>query len=287
MKALRYGLSLALEMKARLTVVHVIPFSPALAYVHPVEGHAVSGKEIEGIREKLVERVAPEHREAVRAEFIVKAGDIQDELLGLIGEEKPDLVVMGTHGRRRFERWMLGSVTEHVLRRAGVPLLTVSHLGDEHLIGRPVPVPLGKLLYATDLSSESVAGLERALDLARDFSAELVILHAVQDLGWAPGSEFVPLDVESRAVQVREAAFEYLVNSVPEDARKDPRVRIELREGVPYEVILAFAASDEVDLIVLNTQSRSGIDRALLGSTAERVVRGATVPVLSIPGSGT
>jgi nucleotide-binding universal stress UspA family protein len=74
---------------------------------------------------------------------------------------------------------------------------------------------------------------------------------------------------------------------VPEDARKDPRVRIELREGVPYEVILAFAASDEVDLIVLNTQSRSGIDRALLGSTAERVVRGATVPVLSIPGSGT
>jgi nucleotide-binding universal stress UspA family protein len=284
-KALRYGLSLALEMEARLTLAHVIPFAPALAYVYPLEGRQVSDAEIEGVRLKLEELIPTGYRDAVRANFIVKAGDVQDELLSLIAAETPDLVAMGTHGRRRFQRWILGSVTESLLRRARVPILTVARLDDEHRIDKPMPVRLAKIVYATDLSSESVEGVRRALALAEDFSADLVILHAVQNLGWALGSEFIPVDPESRTVQAREAAFEYLVNSVPEAARENPKVRIELREGIPYEVILDFAHSENADLIVLNTQSRSGIDRAILGSTAERVVRGARVPVLSVPGT--
>ena len=282
LKALRYGLSLALEMEAALRVAHVMPFAPALAYVYPVEGNEISRKEIEATEEKLRALVLPEYREPVSARFLVKAGDVQDELLKLIEEQEPDLVVMGTHGRRRFERWTLGSVAEYVLRRAEVPLLTVSRLDEEHEIGKPTPVPLSKLLYATDLSSESVEGMRRAIDLASDFSADLLILHVVQNLGWAMGTEFIPLDIESRTVKAREAAFEYLVNSVPEQARQDPKVRIEMREGLPYEVILQLAQDEHADMIVLNTQSRSGLERAMLGSTAERVIRGATIPVLSL-----
>lgn len=284
-RALGYGLSLALEAEARLTLAHVIPLSPAGAYFYPVEGQAVSAEQVDVIRQKLVDLVGSEHRDSLRADFLVSAGDVQDRLLKLIGEREPDLVVMGTHGRRRFERWVLGSVTESCLRKARVPLLTVSRLDDEHRMDTPMPVPLQKLVYATDLSSESVRGMDWAVGFAKDFSAELAIVHVVQNLGWALGSEFVPLDVESRIVQARKAAFDFLVQSVPESARKDPRVRVELREGVPYEVILAFAGTEKADMILLNTQSRSGIDRALLGSTAERVVRGATIPVLSIPGN--
>jgi nucleotide-binding universal stress UspA family protein len=286
-KALSYGLSLALEMEAELIVLHVIPFSPALAYVYPVEGHQVNEEEITSVRTRLMDLIPPEHHDSISVRALVQAGDVSDTLSAQIEEEKPDLIVMGTRGRRRFERWMLGSVTEHMLRRVHVPLLTVAHVDEAHTIEKPAPVPLDRLLYATDLSSESVDATKRAIELAHAFSAELVILHVVQNLGWALGSEFVPLDVESRTVQAREAAFEYLVNSVPESAREDPRVRIELRDGLPFEVILEFAASDRADLIVLNTQSRTGLDRALLGSTAERVVRGATVPVLSLPGRGT
>jgi nucleotide-binding universal stress UspA family protein len=67
---------------------------------------------------------------------------------------------------------------------------------------------------------------------------------------------------------------------------RDPRVRTEVRDGVPYEVILAVADREKADLIVLNTSTRAGIDRALLGSTAERVLRAAHVPVLSFPPAG-
>ena len=282
--ALTYGLSLALEMEAELVVAHVISFAPSLAYVYPTAGHEISQDEIHGVTDRLLELVPPEHRDSLSVRALVRVGDVQDELLGLVEAEQPDLVVMGTHGRRRFERWILGSVTESLLRRVHVPFLTVSHLDDEHQVEKPIPVPLEKLLYASDLSSESIEGTKRAIALARAVSAELVILHVVQNLGWAFGSEFIPLDIEGRTVQAREASFEFLVNSVPESAREDPKVRIELLEGIPFEVILAFADAEEADLIVLNTQTRSGRDRALLGSTAERVVRGARVPVLSLPG---
>jgi nucleotide-binding universal stress UspA family protein len=161
--------------------------------------------------------------------------------------------------------------------------MTVSYLDAEHSIASPQPIPLRKLLYATDISSGSEPAMQAALELREDFSAELMVLHVMRDAGWGYGAEFLPTDIESRMVQAREAAFEFLVNLVPAGAREDPKVRVEIREGVPYEEILAVADAEGVDLIVLNTQSRSGLDRALLGSTAERVVRGAHVPVLSIP----
>lgn len=283
-KALGYGLSLALEMEARLTLAHVIPFAPSLAYVYPVGGPELPEGALDGVRAKLVELVDSGNRESLETDFLVRAGDVQDELLKMIDEVGPDLVVMGTHGRRSFERWILGSVTEHLLRRADIPLLTVSRLDEEHLIQKPVPVPLARLIYATDLSSESIEGMKWALDLAREFSAELIVLHVVQNLGWALGSESIPLEVESRTAQARQTAFDFLVRSIPASARSDPKVRVELREGVPYEVILSFAESEAADLILLNTQRRGSVDRALLGSTAERVVRGGKVPVLSIPG---
>src|SRR5690606_20174257 len=133
------------------------------------------------------------------------------------------------------------------------------------------------------LSSVPDRALEFALALAHEFSAELIVLHALADVGWAYGMEHFPLDVATEKAKAREAALRRLGSAVPESARRDPRVRIELREGKAAETILSFAAESKADMIVLNTHRRSGLDRALVGSTAERVVRGAHVPVLSVP----
>jgi nucleotide-binding universal stress UspA family protein len=282
-EAFQYGLSLAIELKAELVLGHVIPFAPAREYAYPVEGRHVTEAEIDQVRSKLESWVDAESRQFLEPRVVVKAGDVKDGVLALVSEEAPDLVVMGTHGRRRFERWFLGSVTEYILRKAVRPILTVSHLDSEHALEKPQPIPLRKLLYATDLSEVADRALEFALVLAHEFSAQLIVLHALPDLGWAYGMEYVPLDLTKEKTEAREAVFHRLVSSVPESARRDPRVRIELQEGRPAETILRFADGEDVDMIVLNTQSRSGLDRALLGSTAERVVRGAHVPVLSVP----
>ena len=282
-KAISYGLSLALELNATLSLAHIVPYSVPSAYAYPVETHGMTKTEMDQIKTRLRQLVEEEYREAVRSEVIVRAGNIEDELLGIINEETTDLVVMGTHGRRRFERWLLGSVTEHILRKALVPMLTVSHLDSDHEIGEPRPIPLRKLLYATDLLDTSQSAMEMALDLTRKFSAELVVLHVMPELQWAYGPESIPLDIEADRDKVRRGLLERLETAVPEPARNDPRIRTELVEGVPYEEILRLADQEKADIIVLNTQSKSGLERALLGSTAERIVRGAHVPVLSVP----
>ena len=283
-KALGYGLSLAVEMDAILVVAHIVQFSVPVAYAYPIETDTIQKGQAEEVKEKLRELIPAEFRNSVDTRFIVEAGEIEDQLLTIINDESVDLVVMGTHGRRRFERWLLGSTTEHILRKVSVPILTVSELDDEHEIGELKPVPMHKLLYATDLSENGNGrGVQIALELAQTFSAELVVLHAMRGIQWAYGTEYVPLDIESDTTKLRDSLSNRLDDAVPEPSRHDPKVRTELIEGVPYETILRVADEENADMIVLNMQSKSGLERALVGSTAERVVRGAPIPVLSVP----
>jgi nucleotide-binding universal stress UspA family protein len=286
-KAIQYGLSLAVEADAMVILAHVVPFSPALPYAHPFESRQMTESDREGITGRLRELAESEVQGSVRTELVVRSGDIQDELLGIAGEHDVDLIVMGTHGRRRFERWFLGSVTEGVLRRSAVPVLTVSHLDPGHTLGTPKPIPLRKILCATDLSEGTVGEVNRALDWGRQFSAEVIILHVLPPVRWGFGAEHVPLDIEVDTDAIREGVARRFRETIPEDVRQDPRVRTEIKEGTPYEVILEVADDEKADLIVLSTSTRPGLDRALLGSTAERVVRGAHVPVLSFPPPGT
>ena len=125
--AVNYGLSLALEFKAGLVLVHIAPFdtdSYEKAKIH------------------LMDLVPPELRERLHLETIVKAGDVRDEVLAIANEKAIDLVVMGSHGRGYLERMVLGSVTERMLRKLPVPVLTVSHLDNARMIRRRGIVPL-------------------------------------------------------------------------------------------------------------------------------------------------
>jgi nucleotide-binding universal stress UspA family protein len=285
-KAIRYGLSLAGEADATVILAHVVPFAPPVPYSHPFEGRKMTESEREGILGKLGEQVGPDLRGSVQTEMVVKSGDIQDGLLEAADENDVDLIVMGTHGRRRFERWLLGSVTEGVLRRASVPVLTVSHLDPEHTIREPMPIPLERILCATDLSAGSVEAVRRAADWGRELGAEVIVLHVMPPVQWAWGAEHVRLDFEVDTDAIRKGVARRFHEAILDAIRQDPRVRTEIREGIPYEVVLQVAEDEQADLIVLTTSSRPGIDRALLGSTAERVIRGARVPVLSYPPAG-
>ena len=103
------------------------------------------------------------------------------------------------------------------------------------------------------------------------------------ELQWAYGTENVLLNIEVNTDKVREGLLGRLETALPDRVRHDPRIRTDLVEGVPYEQILRLADEENADLIILNTESKSGLERALLGSTAERIVRGAKVPVLWVP----
>jgi nucleotide-binding universal stress UspA family protein len=191
--------------------------------------------------------------------------------------------VMGSRGRSYFERLLLGSVTERILRKVHVPILTVSHLDPEREIHQPGRVPLGRILYATDLSDGSEAGLEFSIRLARGLDARLTVVHVVQALDGAfRGMETVGY-MPDYAAEAQSQAAQRLDRLVALVSDGSVAINTMLADGMPYESINRAAEQTKADLIVINLQGKGRLERALLGTTAERVIRTATVPVLSLP----
>ncbi|MFI5296807.1 MAG: universal stress protein [Polyangiales bacterium] len=141
------------------------------------------------------------------------------------------------------------------------------------------------LLVAVDGSDVSASALQWAIDFAKGRPAVLRLLHVYTPTlsGLVPDGVLIA-SVES-AVHLADAAQRRLDALV--SAHRDDGVRIEklLREGIAHEEILAEAEKTSADLIVMGTHGRTGIAHAILGSTAELVVRAAKVPVVTIRGA--
>ncbi|HEX8960097.1 MAG TPA: universal stress protein [Geobacteraceae bacterium] len=139
-----------------------------------------------------------------------------------------------------------------------------------------------KILFATDFSENSEHAFDYALALARKFGSRLTIIHVINE----------PVDL--RGFYVPHISFEKLEKEIEEGAEKMMQkfCRTKIKDftnyetlivaGIPYEEILKKADADKASLIVMGTQGRKGIDHFLFGSTAERVVRTAKCPVMTI-----
>jgi len=142
--------------------------------------------------------------------------------------------------------------------------------------------PFEKILTAIDFSESSDFAFEYALTLARQFQAELTVMHVINE----------PVDL--RGFYVPHISFEQLEKEIEEGAEKMmekfcqtkmgdfTRYTTAVVAGIPYEEILRKAEETGASLIVLGTHGRTGIDHLIFGSTAERVVRSAACPVLTI-----
>jgi nucleotide-binding universal stress UspA family protein len=278
-KAVTYGLTLAGQFNASLILAHIVPESSALLYAIPTQLLEIDKEQYAKAAAEIRNLVPTEYTAKVNLQTIIKIGKIEQELLGIVRDEGIDVVVMGTHGRRRLSRWFIGSVTEHMLRHLPVPVLTVSHVESEkHAIGLAA---LNRILYATDLSESSSIGLKYATELARGAGAQLTVMHVVDDedrMLWGPA--VIAYLERAKLIAELRRKLDDLVKQ-----EKSPGVETEalLVEGKPFRKILEIAENRSIDVIVLNLQSKSIVERALLGSTAERVVRLARMPVLSMP----
>ena len=266
--AVNYGLSLALEFDAQLLLANITPFDPDL---------------YDEARVQLFDLIPKDLWERLDFETIVKSGDVRDEILGIVNDRQVDLVVMGSHGRRYFERMVLGSVTERMLRVLPVPVLTVSHLDPAHLIHKPGVISLKRILYASDLGDDSDAGLLFAARLARGLDAHLTVAHVIDPMGTGFLNEQTVGYMPEYAENVRAEAEQYLSRVITIQTDGSVPISTVLGEGTPYIVINEIAAECKADLIVINLHGKGAIERAFLGSTAERVIRTASVPVLALP----
>ena len=269
-RAAEHGLLLARAFDAAVHVVSVVDTRTAT--------------EVAGEDERVLERLGREAAEAVEAvaamadrgpvERAVLSGEPSAAILGYADREGVDLLAMGTHGRTGINRYIAGSVTERVLRRADAPVLTV----------RPVAASPGEgydeVLVPTDGSEPAAAAVASGVDVAGRFDARV---HAVTVLEAGEAWLAPPFATPTEVIEQLESAGERAVGAVAGRARAAGLTAVTaVREGRAAPELLAYADEHGVDLVVMGTAGRTGIDRYLLGSTTERLVRHAEVPVLAV-----
>lgn len=139
-----------------------------------------------------------------------------------------------------------------------------------------------KILFATDFSEGSKNALPYALDVAMRHGAKIYIVHVIYDITKATGWYVPHTSAEEVYADLEKSARKELEKTFIDEMRKFKDYEHVVLRGTPYEEITKFAEANKIDLIVLATLGRTGIDRLLFGSTAEQVVRYAPCPVLSV-----
>jgi nucleotide-binding universal stress UspA family protein len=285
-EALPMAAHLAATHGAHLTLVHVIRPAPDVNFKTPDEDLAWKTQVRSAAADALGEEVMKLKAAGIDASAEVREGAVVEALLDVAEAQKADLLVLTTHGAGGFRRWWLGSVADALVRRGDLPVLLVRPWDDtESRVaerGR-----FGTVLVPLDGSAAAEEVLEHARAL-QDQGAQLILVRVVPsplEVGSLYGVPTVRLERESHREQ-REEAERYLgeVAARLESGNHETRV---VEASSAAEGVLEAARVHGADLVALATQGRSALGRMVIGSVADKIIRGAAVPVLAVrPGSG-
>jgi len=213
----------------------------------------------------------------------LREGRAYEEICEVARRLNADLIVIPTHGYTGYKHMFLGSTAERVVQHSRCPVLVV-RLHARHWDGARDPrtrkgFKLGKILVPTDFSECSRAGFEYGVQLARDFKAELRLVHVINPHAYPFGDKYAALDAARLMDEAAQAAQKQMRRIA---AKSGVRYSSEVRRG-SSAIEICKAANEDADIIVTSTHGRTGLGHVLIGSTAERVVRYARCPVLVIP----
>ncbi|WP_436900919.1 universal stress protein [Halovenus halobia] len=181
-----------------------------------------------------------------------------------------DLIAMPTHGRQGVSRYLLGSVTEKVVRLSSLPVLTARMEPDEQF-----QFPYENILIPTDGSPSAVRAGEYGCSLAAALDATVHVLSVVDEGSFG-------VDVRSGLARQEQAATEAVEGVVSEAADQGVTAVEHVEHGTPLEEILDTVDANDIDAVVMGTAGRRGAERILLGSVAEKTVRSVPVPVFTL-----
>jgi nucleotide-binding universal stress UspA family protein len=276
-RAYHYALSVAEHYRAKLVAQHIVELSryPYAQYVASTGDYAEFCRGLlDGGEQKLCEFVKAHTHGKIQPEPVVHDGAAADCILSLAQARKADLIVMGTHGRRGFDRLVLGSVTDRVMRRAPCPVLTISKLPNESATedGEQRKVHhLNRILFCTDFSENSERALSYAISVTDEYDAELILLHVLERSAG-------PAKTKAAIATARDR----LDKLIPPGKRKTLKMKSAVRSGKPYEQIIQLATEAQIDMVVMGVRGRGAMDQAVFGSTTYRTLQLGPCPVLAV-----
>ena len=290
-EALPFALAMGRRHGQSVELVHVHEPLPPLPVVPQVEAR-FDREQREWMQRwltALAETAARQHGQRVTATFL--DGPVERTLEGYIGSQAPGLVVMATHGRGGLSRAWLGSVADRLVRHIRPPVLLVR---PEHGRAATAEAPeFHRVLVPLDGSKLAEQALESALALGAPGEVEYTLLTMVEPPQLSTPSVMMAVaastagnerEALAQIAALRQAAAErYLTQIGNELQRRGVAVRTHLAvQPQPAQGILEYAAATHADLIALATHGLGGVARLLVGSVADKVIRGAPVPVLVV-----
>jgi nucleotide-binding universal stress UspA family protein len=275
--AYQHALSVAGHYRAKLVAQHIVELwrHPAADFVASAGLYEEYSQALrESGKEQLQEFVKKHTHDEIQPELLVQVGVAADSILSFAQSQETDVIVMGTHGRRGFDRLMLGSVTDRVMRTAPCPVLAASKPPHGSVAAgreRGHVHHLSRILFCADFSENSERALKYAISATAEYDAELTLLHVLE------GAPSLAKTEEAMAV-----AAQRLDKLIPPEGRKTLSIKTEVRIGKTYAQIIQLAEEAQIDLVTMGVRGRGALDVAVFGSTTYRVMQLGSCPVLAV-----
>lgn len=277
--AFENAISLARTTKAELHLFHAI-----LMYEHDsyrpddrLPDNLMSYELIEDISKGKLSELVDQHQDDSLKILTASARGFSaaEEILTYAREHQIDLIMMGTHGRTALGHLLLGSVAERVIRLSKCPVMTFRK--DAKKIGT-----FQRIFVPIDFSDYSKLALQYGLELAHLFGFGITVFHSIEQqihpAFYAAGKTSIfeiDSDLKNRGIAAMKQFREQCgYNEVPTEYA--------LAEGAAYQQIVDYSKRANCDLLVIASLGLRGLEQFLIGSTTEKVIRHAEVPVLTV-----
>lgn len=270
---LSYSVALCKTYHAKLLLTHVA------VDVNTLLDHNETTLDVEALQKSNIQ-FAQERLEdvatnlAMGSEIIIRQGKPADEIKRLALEREADMVVTATHGRSGFKRLLVGSVTEKLIKTLHCPILILHTQDNDFIAPTGLEFKLKKILVGCDFSPDASLAFDYGLSLAKEFKAELHLSHVIKPSFYKPGLQ------ESK--ELRGRLERQLESMIPEECHGWCNVKINLLDGEPYVVLMNYAKEHDIDMIVLGIRGHTLLEKLLVGSTTDRLIRLSPIPVLAV-----
>lgn len=303
---LQYGKSLAIEFDSEICLCHVV----SAAYM--VSSHITPYIDYTGIEAERVDQAKQRLNELagkldIKCEIIVKTGSPAEIIAQVADRENIDLVLAATYGGSGIKRYLVGSVTDRLVKILSCPLMVLHPTDKNRKVVLDEKINLKRIMVGCDFSEDSRLAFNWALSLAQEFQTQLYLAHVIRpgehqvkfsevdylkiqegdSIGWNR-SEYLDLKAQTsaefkeRKERLKSRIDRQLMNMLPKESQSWCSPTTVILEGAPYAELLDYAEKQQVDLIIVGVRGHTLLESFLVGSTAERVISRAGCPVLAI-----
>jgi nucleotide-binding universal stress UspA family protein len=282
-QAIPYAEKLAGSLGSQIKLVHVrAPHEDKYSNMHKLYLQKIA----EAVKSGAEQYVDKPGKDKITVQSTILTGDPAQEIVDYANKENIDLIVMSTHGRTGITRWALGSVADRVLRATRKPLALI-RAKDIRPNTRPKNI-INKILVTLDGSAQSEVVIPYVEDLASRIKAEVVLLHVLEPSYYVFTVGGFNWDAYSEKQRRSMKAFytDYLQGIADKFRKMGITTKYQVAFGIVAEVIIDFSDKVHADFVAMSTHGRSGVNRWVLGSVTERVLRAGNTSLFLVRESG-